>query len=218
MNKYHLLMLFFAISVLCGCTTVDVTNDRMKILRSSPDDALLLVSIGRKELPGFFSKQLPFVNYYIFKIEGATLVNKGILASEMPDVTKLHGHLGEGKYGVIHLKELPKGEYLLSSYRRGNSGTVYFVGGIAGYVPGTSDEMLDAVYYIELSPGKINYAGELLMVNDSTEAIEVTDQSKRDFRFVQNQVPEIKESDLVLNFAKRFHKINFELKRAYDFK
>lgn len=210
-------MICFAISLLCGCTTVDLTNDRMKMLRSSADDGLLLISIGRKELPGLFSKQLPFVNYYIFKIEGNTLVNKGILASEIPDLTKPHGHLGKGKYGAIHLKQLPKGEYLLSSYSRGNPGTVYFAGGIAGYVPGTSDEMLDAVYYIELFPGKINYAGELLMVDDSTEFIEVTNQSRRDFGFVQNQVPEIKENDLMINFAKRFHKIGFELKRAYDF-
>lgn len=219
MKKNRFALICMGMVMLYGCTSVQVTNYRVKELRSSPDNGFLLISVGRKDLPGgVFSRQLPFVNYSIFKMEDDTLVHKGILVSEVIDVANLRGHLGDGKYGVIHLKELPKGEYLLSAYKRGNSGTVYSTGTYTGYIPGTRDEVLGAVFYLNLLPGKINYAGELLMVEISTDFIEITNQSKRDLNFVKNLVPEINENDLAINFAKRFHKTGYELQRVYRFK
>ena len=112
-----------------GCATTVSTpalNDGQ--LDGVADIGVVLVSVGMHDKEPFFStKHLPIVSYDLFLLNpDGTIAGKRLMTfsgEPRPEVYfNLAGHLDNGKYGFIHVAELPDGKYLLAGWRHGSSG------------------------------------------------------------------------------------------------
>ena len=114
----------------------------------------------------------------------------------------LAGHLDNGKYGFIHVAELPAGKYLLAGWRHGSSGYAMpsFGGGVM-VVPGTSGSPFYQYFVFDVKARHLNYAGEILTV--SLGGAEINDQFERDFKFAQNKKAELNQLPVVKQLALR---------------
>jgi tetratricopeptide (TPR) repeat protein len=149
------------------------------------------VSIGRVEHGIQLIGTLPFIDYGIYKVKDDKIVNMGLLKSEIIQLSHPRGHLGEGKYGVIHLVALPADDYYLVGFRR------------------QSAEKTGIIFKFRIEPGKINYIGELLVVSKdlkNRESIKVGNQLERDFAFAIKSNPEASKEDVTVNLAERVNK------------
>lgn len=200
-----LLATFF---LLIGCSqSIRVSESVAEGVAGNPLDGLLLVSIGRSETSRFsLGKQLPFVNYRLVLVlnreSGQGMLVPPSLASEVMEPQNLFGHLGTGKYGVIHLRRVPAGEYILMGYDRGDLAAPY-----ASYLRKRSSHpnVTGIPYRTHVLPGVLNYAGELLVTKDASgnESIVVSNQFDRDFKFASDHQHGLENFSVATELATR---------------
>jgi len=169
---------------------------------------VVLVSVGMHDKGAFFSsKHLPIVSYDLFLINpDGTIAGKRLMTfsgEPRPEVYfNLAGHLDNGKYGFIHVTELPAGKYLLAGGgmdRRAMPMPSY--GGGVMVVPGTSGSPFYQYFVFDVKARHLNYAGEILTV--SLGGAEINDQFERDFKFCANKKAELNQLPVVKQLALR---------------
>ena len=174
----------FLICCMLGCATANISVSDIESVKNSNRFGLLLISNGRSGSTNWF-KNLPFVEYKIFAVAGPeSYIPVGVLPHEV-----IVSPLGPGKYGVINLLRLPAGEYLLVGYRPGSIGA-YIPLAYGGMFMGGATEMpLNLWFELTIVPGKLNYGGELLTMNEHFSAknsVVITNQFERDIKYPRN--------------------------------
>lgn len=173
------LFLFALLLVGCGTTS---HLPLMKEYGKLPDGyGVVAVATGRKDGKHFLDN-LPFISYYAVHIdEEGQAVTDRFLPAEPPSPQYPFGNLGDGKYGFLHIFELPEGEYTLVG-GRGRGSAIFIAGGgfYAVYNDGQSPTSI--TYPFSVEAGQINYLGEILTIDDSLtkKGILLSDQSTRD--------------------------------------
>jgi hypothetical protein len=190
-----------------GCATTVSTSrlDNRQLDRAS-DVGVVLISVGMHDKEPFFSlKHLKIVSYDLFSLNPNRTINGKRLMSfsgePQPEVYfNLRGHLDNGKYGFIHVTELPAGMYLLSGWRHGwaDDAMPSSAGGVI-MVPGTPGAQSNRFFLFEVKPRHLNYVGEILTVSPS--AVEVNDQFERDIKFALDKKPELSQLPVLKQLA-----------------
>jgi hypothetical protein len=157
--------------------------------------------------PFFSTKHLHIMSYDLYPLTpDGTIAGKRLMTfsgEPRPEVYfNLLGHLDNGKYGFIHVTELPAGTYLLAGWRHGSPGyAMPGVGGGVTVVPGTRGSQTGTYFIFEVKPGRLNYVGEILTI--SLSGVEVYDQFERDFKFAHDKNPELEKVTVVKQLAAR---------------
>lgn len=203
--RWFIIVVF--ILALSGCTTAKLSKNKIKEIKYSHAEGLLLISIGSKHA-GYdpYAETLPFIDYEVYSAKPGDKGNrKKFLTSEAQEISNFDGHLGKGKHGVIHLFSLPAGRYLLRGKLNGPTSMVIQTEGKPIYVPGTSVTPIDVQFLVRVKAGHLNYAGELLVISNdlnSTNSIQVSNQYQRDIEFATH-TQQLRDLRQVVNFAKR---------------
>lgn len=203
--EYRILAFVLLSIVLTSCSTVQNTP----ILDSggfvnNEEVGILVVSAGRLEtkwIGGF-----PFVDYHIYRLNSEQEIETeryDTIKGEVVTLKDMTGQLGKGKYGWIHVLELQAGDYILQGLEAGRLPFSTTTGGTYIYFPGTESEVLNMAFKVTIKPGVLNYAGELLTVEDprDTGDISVSDQSQRDITKSYKLKKELKNLPVVISLA-----------------
>ena len=154
-------------------------------------NGVIIVSAGRSRSPGL----LPFVSYGIYKKGKDEEAEKvGFLPAEAGMISQL----GSGKYGFIHIRELPVGSYYLVGQKgRGNAAFLGLVGGMMHF--DSNGRQTAIIMEFDVEEGVVTYLGEVLTIARklNIDAIAITNQSERDLPLILNspklQQLEVKE-------------------------
>ena len=165
-----LLIMMAGLSACAGNRPIEL-NDNGELINGN---GLIIVSAGRSRSPG----SLPFVSYGIYqKGKGEDGEKVGFLAAE----AGLLSQLGSGKYGFIHIRELPTGSYYLVGQKgRGNAAFLGLVGGMMHF--DSNGRQTGMVMEFDVEEGVVTYLGEVLTIARklNIDAVTITNQSERD--------------------------------------
>lgn len=177
--KKVILILIAVILVGCGTTSyLPLMKEHGKLPEGY---GVVAVATGRKDGKHFLDN-LPFISYYAVHIdENGQAVTDKFLPAEPASPQYPFGNLGDGKYGFLHIFELPEGEYTLVG-GRGRGSAVFIAGGGFYAVVNDGQSPTSITYPFSVKSGQINYLGEILTIDDSltTKGILLSDQSERD--------------------------------------
>ena len=212
-----LVYLVIALIALCfGCATKSKTPLLNKgQLDKTSNIGVVLVSVGMHDKEPFISvKHLPIVSYDVYPMnEDGSITGERIMVFDgepRPEVYfKLKGYLDGGKYGFIHLAELPAGKYFMVGRKRDSPGYGMYTGGSGViYVPGTRGRYLDIHLTFEVQARHLNYIGEILTVSldlNTKDGININDQFERDYKFALRKKPELNQLPSINRLANKVY-------------
>ncbi|WP_299775915.1 hypothetical protein [uncultured Pseudoteredinibacter sp.] len=143
---------------------------------------IVAVATGRNEVSGISFSNLSFVSYHVMKKNPVGELERVKFLPAEPGAPKYPlGNLGKGKYGFLHIFEMPIGEYFLIG-QEGRGSSVVVAGGGAF---GVFDEGLSATgiaFKFDVKPAQVNYLGEILNVDDNlvTSSMQLSNLLTRD--------------------------------------
>ena len=191
-SKISCIALACLVLFLSSCATT-VHTPNLDSLGSIPDDiGVVVVTHGRKDI-GFF-KNISFVSYEVAHINSdSKLIKDEFLPAEDVRLSKPYGDMGEGKYGFMHMFELPEGKYYLIGKQGRGYDSMIPAGGFYIY-DYSSNADTNILMETNIVGGKINYLGEILIESEplSNENIVITDFWKRDKITAERMNPKIK--------------------------
>lgn len=202
MTRVKQLTLLLVAFLMAGCANIVISPERIAQIKQSKKDALLLVSIGRNN---------PTLNddepYYPLSFVDYDVILKACGTEFIVTELRIKGVSDNYNNGVIHLKDIPAGKYKLAGKKTIVTSSMALPVGGAGYVflDNADTIYVNVIFEVDIKPGKVNYIGELLVVeNDLLDlnSVEINNRVDRDLKFVQKK-NNLAKSDVVVNLAKR---------------